>query len=108
MRSTDEQLHEIMRRAELVREKRITVQRLRVSALASIVCAVLLIAVCFYLPQLTVIQENSGMQRYGSLLLATPYMGYMAVGVLAFALGVCVTLLCIHWKRWKEKDQVRR
>ena len=108
MRNTDEQLKEIMRRAEIVKEKRIIRKRLYASTLASCVCAVLLIAVCFCLPQLTVLPESPGMQHYGSLLLAAPYTGYIVVGVLAFALGVCVTLLCIHWKALKQKEQERK
>ena len=108
MRNTDEQLQEIMRRAEIVREKRSMRRRLYASTLASCVCAVLLIAVCFCLPQLTVLPESSAMQHYGSLLLAAPYTGYVVVGVLAFALGVCVTLLCIHRKALKQKEQERK
>ena len=108
MRSTDEQLQEIMRRAESVKEKRIIRKRLHASALASCACVALLIAVCLYLPQLAVMPENAGMQQYGSLLLAAPYTGYVVVGVIAFALGVCVTLLCIHWKALKQKEPERR
>ena len=108
MRSTDEQLQEIMRRGEIVKEKRSIRKGIRASALVSCVCAVLLIAVCFYLPRLSVTQETPDMKNYGSLLLAAPYMGYVVVGVLAFALGVCITLLCVHWKRLKEKDQVEK
>ena len=107
MRNTDEQLREIMRRGELVKEKRSIQKRLYASALASCVCAALLIAVCFCLPRLTATPENAGMQQYGSLLLAAPYTGYVVVGVLAFALGICVTLLCIHWKALKQKEQDR-
>ena len=28
--------------------------------------------------------------------------------VLAFALGICVTLLCTHWKALKQKEQERK
>ena len=108
MRNTDEQLQEIMRRAEIVRAKRSMRRRLYASTLASCVCAVLLIAVCFCLPQLTVLPESSAMQHYGSLLLAAPYTGYVVVGVLAFALGVCITLLCIHWKALRQKERERK
>ena len=108
MRNTDEQLQEIMRRGEIVKEKRIMRKRLHASAIASCACVALLVAVCFCLPQLTVVSDNAGLQQYGSLLLAAPYMGYVVVGVLAFALGVCVTLLCVHWKRLKQKDQVEK
>jgi len=108
MRSTDEQLQEILRRAEIVKEKRIIRGHLHASAIASIACLALLIAVCFCLPQLTFMPGNTEMQHYGSLLLAAPYTGYVVVGVIAFALGVCITLLCIHWKALKQKEQERK
>jgi hypothetical protein len=108
MRSTDEQLREIMRRAETVKAKRILRKRIQASAIASCACVALLIAVCFYLPRLSVIQAAPGLQQYGSLLLAAPYMGYVVVGVLAFALGICVTLLCVHWKALKQKERERK
>ena len=108
MRNTDEQLQEIMRRAEIVKEKRIIRKCIYASALASCVCVALLIAVCFCLPQLTVMSESSGMQHYGSLLLAAPYTGYVVVGAIAFALGVCITLLCIHWKALRQKERERK
>ena len=108
MRSTDEQLQEIMRRAEIVKEKRSIRKRIHASAIASCACVALLIAVCFCLPRLTFMTESTGMQQYGSLLLAAPYTGYVVVGVIAFALGVCVTLLCIHWKALKQKEQDRK
>lgn len=108
MRSTDEQLREIMRRAKIVKEKRIIRRHLHAYCCASCMCVALLIAVCFYLPRLSVIQAAPDMQRYGSLLLAAPYTGYVVVGVLAFALGICVTLLCVHWKALKQKERERK
>ena len=105
MRNTDEQLQEIMRRAETVKEKRSIRKRLRASALASCVCVILLIAVSVYLPRLTAISQDTAAGQYGSLLLAASYMGYVVVGVLAFALGVCVTLLSIQWRKLKEKER---
>ena len=105
MRSIDEQYQEIMRRAKIVKEKRIIRKHVYAGAIASCVCAALLIAVCFCLPQLTATQGAPGMQQYGSLLLAAPYTGYVAVGVLAFALGICVTLLCTRWKALKKKEK---
>lgn len=105
MRNTDEQLREILRRAETVKEKRSIQKRLRASALASCVCVILLIAVIGSLPRLTVLSQDIAAGQYGSLLLAAPYMGYVVVGVLAFALGVCVTLLSLQWRKLKEKER---
>ena len=108
MRNTDEQLREIMRRADTVKEKRSIQKRVLGSALASCVCVILLMAVSIYLPRLTAISQNTAAGQYGSLLLAAPYTGYIVVGVLAFALGVCITLLCLHWKALRQKEQERK
>lgn len=105
MRSTDDQLREIMRRSELVKEKRIIKKSILTEAIASCVCLALLITVAVYLPNLSPAQAGQIETRYGSLLLAAPYIGYVIVGLLAFALGVSITLLCIQWKKWKERDR---
>lgn len=105
MRSTDEQLREIMKRADVVKEKRTIRKSLHMRALSACVCAVLLAIVSFYLPQINTVPLESSMQRYGSLLLAAPYIGYVVVGILAFALGICVTLLCIRLKELKAKER---
>ena len=33
-------------------------------------------------------------ESYGSLVLSSPALGFVIIGVLAFLLGICVTLLC--------------
>lgn len=105
MRSTDEQLREIMKRADAVSEKRTIRKHLQISAAAVCACAVLLAIVSVYLPRLDASPQESGLQRYGSLLLAAPYIGYVVVGLLTFALGVCATLFCIRLKELKEKER---
>ncbi|MCR4771646.1 MAG: hypothetical protein K5855_04980 [Oscillospiraceae bacterium] len=97
-----------MRRAEIIKEKRIIRKHFLSSALSSCTCAFLLIAVCCYLPRLSVIHETPNVQNYGSLLLAVPYMGHVTVGLLAFALGVSMTLLCVRWKALKQKERERK
>ena len=108
MHSTAEQLREIMRRKDIISEKRIIRRHLYASAIASCICAVLLVAVCFLIPRISPVSDTPVMLRYGSLLLATPYLGYVVVGIVAFLLGICITLLCIHWKALKQKEQKQR
>ena len=108
MRSTDEQLHEVLRRADTVRERRAIRKKLHASIMASCVCVALLVAVGTSLPRVTVVAQGPAMQQYGSLLLAAPYMGYIVVGVLALALGVCVTLLCTQWRELRRKERDRK
>ena len=104
MRSTDEQLQEIMRRSEIIKEKHTLRRSLLTDAAASGLCLALLIAVILYAPVFHAAQAQSTSSQYGSLLLATPYIAYIIVAVLAFAAGICITLLCYHWKRLKEQE----
>ena len=105
MRGTDEQLREIMRRAEGVKERRRRNKAILTDAVSSGVLFGLLIAVIAYLPKLPALQTAGAETRYGSLLLAAPYIGYVIVGLLAFALGVCVTRLCLHLKKKEEPER---
>ena len=40
-------------------------------------------------------------------ILCTPLAGYAVICLLAFALGICVTFLCIHWKSLKKERHGR-
>lgn len=104
MRSMDEQVNEILSRREVVRERRVNKRILAANAIASCVCVVLIIAASFCLPKLAVTQSESSASQYGSLLLAAPYVGYVIIGILAFALGICVTLFCFSWKKFREQE----
>ncbi|MBQ3405439.1 MAG: hypothetical protein IJG63_08505 [Oscillospiraceae bacterium] len=98
MRKTDEQLRIIMDRSENLKKKRNDRRVLTLGALASCACLALIAAVSMSLPAFfDGAAGNSG--RYGSLILSTPGLGYVIIGVLAFLLGICVTLMCVHLSR---------
>ena len=104
MKSSEELLKEVMKRSETVKEKRRLKKRIIADGVAGVLCLVLMVTAVFHLPRLTPDIRDTGMQQYGSLLMASPYMGYIVVCLLAFALGVCITLLLIHLRRLKGKD----
>jgi len=108
MRSTEEQLREVMRRADIVKEKEALRRQVLSGSAVCLACLILLAAVSVRLPSLDAVSEGEVTQRYGSLLLTAPHLGYVIVGLLAFALGVCVTLTCVAWRKMKEKDQERK
>ncbi|MBP5462058.1 MAG: hypothetical protein J6Y20_08045 [Lachnospiraceae bacterium] len=103
MRSTDEQLNIIMQRADEVREKRSGRKQVIGFAVAAVACFAMIIIVSAFLPRVTDATTDNSAQHYGSLILAAPYMGYVVIGVLAFALGICVTLLCHSWRAMNRK-----
>ena len=105
MRSTDEQLHEIMQRADHITEMRSIRRHMLTAGASSLTCVVMLVIVSMYIPHITMLPQETVQTQYGSLLLAAPYLGYIIVGVIAFALGICVAILCMKWKQLKDRER---
>ena len=98
--TTEAALHEVLRRKE-----QITFRRCRntLRALSGIVgiLFVLLVGMIAFSPDGVLFAPEGTV--YGSFLLSAEAGGYVAAAVIAFALGVCVTLLCL--RRHKTADQ---
>ena len=105
MRTTDDQLKEILHRADSLQELRPARKKVAVDAAASATCLALLVGVLIFLPRFVSTGSVNTMSRYGSLLIDAPYLGLVVVCLLAFALGVCVTLLCVHIGELRRKGQ---
>lgn len=105
MRSTDEQMKEILRRKEVYQAIKAIRQKMILDAAACGGCAALLIAVIVFLPRLDVMSDQAPIRQYGSMVLKMPSVGYVLIALLAFILGVAVTLLCQHWKQKKQKER---
>ena len=106
MRSHEERVAEAKRRiAKMEREK----QRRRntvtmVSAVAA--CLVLLIGASFAMPGIAAsIQtgDYSGFETAASMY-GGGALGYIVIGLLAFLLGVCVTVLCFRLRQMSRED----
>ena len=106
MRSHEERVAEAKRRiAKMEREK----QRRRntvtmVSAVAA--CLVLLIGASFAMPGIAAnIQtgDYSGFETAASMY-GGGALGYIVIGLLAFLLGVCVTVLCFRLRQMNRED----
>ena len=104
MRSTDEHLQEIMKRSQSIKEKKSLKKMMIVEGISACACLILIIVSVSCLPHITNGDNKASQVHYGSLILQTSYMGYVVVGVLAFILGVVVTLLSMHWKKMKQKE----
>lgn len=95
----------ILKRAELIKEKRARKRRVVIDAVSAAICLVLLVGASFSLPHLTQVSGQNAVEQYGSLILGSAWLGYVVIGILAFALGVCIALLCVHWRGWKQKER---
>ena len=107
MRSHEERVAETKRRiAKMEREKR---RRRNTVTMASAVaaCLALLIGASLAMPGIaTRIQAGnySGFETAASIFHGGAALGYIGIGLLAFLLGVCVTVLCFRLRQMSRED----
>ena len=107
MRSHEERVAETKRRiANIEREKR---RRRNTITLASAVaaCLALLIGASLAMPGMAAkIQtgDYSGFETAASMYGGGAALGYIVIGLLAFLLGVCVTVLCFRLRQMCRED----
>ena len=106
MRTTDERLAAAMHRAEEIdrQERR---RRGKIAVLAcSAACLAMIFALALAMP--SIVARLSGAE-YGVGLTASMFsgesLGYLVIGLLAFALGVCVTVLCARLHRHEREEE---
>ena len=106
MRSHEERVAETKRRiAKIEREKR---RRRNTITMASAVaaCLVLLIGASAMPGIAARIQtgDYSGFETAASIFHSGAALGYIVIGLLAFLLGVCVTILCFRLRQMNRED----
>ena len=108
MRSHEERVAETKRRiAKIEREKR---RRRNTVTMASAVaaCLALLIGASLAMPGIAAkIQtgDYSGFETSASMYGGGAALGYIVIGLLAFLLGVCVTVLCFLLRQMNREDR---
>ena len=107
MRSHEERVAETKRRiAARQREKRLRRNTITmVSAVAA--CLALLIGASLAMPSIAAsIQtgDYSGFETAASIFHGGAALGYIVIGLLAFLLGVCVTVLCFRLRQISRED----
>ena len=108
MRSHEERVAETKRRiAKMEREKR---RRRNTVTMASAVaaCLALLIGASFAMPGIAAsIQagDYAGFETAASMYGGGAALGYIVIGLLAFLLGVCVTILCFRLRQMNHEDR---
>lgn len=105
MKSSDMQFAEIMNRSETVKEHRLLKKKITIEGIVMALLIVMMIAASWSVPMLKDTVTEVTEQHYGSLYMVTPYLGYVIIAIIAFALGVCMTILCMHLKRLKKEGR---
>ena len=107
MRSHEERVAETKRRiAKIEREKRLRRNTITMAS-AVAACLVLLIGASLAMPGIaTRIQtgDYSGFETAASIFHGGAALGYIVIGLLAFLLGVCVTVLCFRLRQMNRED----
>ena len=111
MRSHENRVAETKRRiAKMEREKRLRRDKITmISAVAA--CLVLLIGASLAMPGIAAnIQTGnySGFETAASIFHGGAALGYIVIGLLAFLLGVCVTVLCFRLRQMSREDEQDR
>ena len=107
MRSHEERVAETKRRiAAMERKKRL---RRNTVTMASAVaaCLVLLIGASLAMPGIAAsiqTDDYAGFETAASIFHGGAALGYIVIGLLAFLLGVCVTVLCFRLRQMSRED----
>ena len=107
MRSHEERVAETKRRiAQIEREKRLRRNTITMAS-AVAACLVLLIGASLAMPGIAEsIQtgDYAGFETAASIFHGGAALGYFVIGLLAFLLGVCVTVLCFRLRQMNRED----
>ena len=107
MRSHEERVAETKRRiAKIEREKRLRRDKFTmISAVAA--CLALLIGASLAMPGIAAriqINDYAGFETSASMYGGGAALGYIVIGLLAFLLGVCVTVLCFRLRQLSREN----
>ena len=107
MRSHEERVAETKRRiAKIEREKRLRRDKITMISAAA-ACLALLIGASLAMPGIAAsirTGDYSGFETAASIFHGGAALGYIVIGLLAFLLGVCVTILCFRIRQMNRED----
>ena len=107
MRSHEERVAEAKRRiAAREHEDRRRRGRLTMT-LAAAACLAVLTGVSFAMPGIAAriqVNDYAGFETAASIFRNSAALGYIVIGLLAFLLGVCVTVLCFRLRQMHRED----
>ena len=111
MRSHEERIAEVRRRiTEKERQKRRKQRRIvAISCIAA--CLAVIVGVSFIMPGIVGQIEpgaSSGFETAATILGGGTALGYMVIGLLAFILGACVTILCFRIHQLNKEEQTEK
>ena len=104
MRTNEERIKAMHdRAAQLEREKRTLRSRmLGAGCVAASLVLILITAVCMPGISATLAHVENLSNMNASIFASSSVLGYIIIGLLAFALGIAVTIFCYRLKKWRQ------
>ena len=108
MLKNEERIAEIKRRIAKKEQQQRMWRRRIVSAVCIAACFAVIVGVSFAMPGIVGQIEpgtSSGFETAATILGGSTALGYMVIGLLAFILGACVTILCFRIRQLNKEEQ---
>ena len=103
MKNIDEQMQEVLRRSKDIRREKLSRRYNAYMVLAACAGIAIIVFAAAFMPVISGSVKPVEESMYGSIVLVTPFLGYIVIGVLAFVLGFSVAALCIHFNKRKQQ-----
>ena len=107
MRDLDEQMRMIQSRSHRLRQEARRRRALLRETGMVCACMVLIVGVSLWVNGLTGAALPVMVSPYGSLIAGSRHIGYIVIGVLAFLLGISVTLLGLQMRKKQDGEKDR-
>ena len=111
MLKNEERIAEVKRRiGEKERQQRLRRRRI-ISAVCIAACFAVIVGVSFAMPGIVGQIEpgtSSGFETAATILGGSTALGYIVIGLLAFVLGACVTILCFRIHQLNKEEQTEK
>ena len=107
MRSHEERVAEAKRRIAAGEQENRRQRDRRTVALAAAACLALLVGASLAMPGIAAriqINDYAGFETTASMYGGGAALGYIVIGLLAFLLGVCVTVLCFRIRQMSREN----
>ena len=108
MLKDEERIAEVKRRIAKKEQQQRMRRRRIISAVCIAACFAVIVGISFAMPGIIGRVEpgtSSGFETAATILGGSTALGYMVIGLLAFILGVCVTVLCFRIRQLNKEEQ---
>ncbi len=107
MKTNEERIEAMHRRAAKIEKENRMKQILVVHLTATVACIIGVILTAYRMSgfQENIVYENSQNIMNGSIFTENVVLGFIVTGIIAFLLGISLTIFCYRFKQWKDDKE---